>query len=89
MYGASATSYAGLPLPVLLDPLFGTNQCRLYTSFDCSLATVSAPGTPALLQYGFVVPLGASGATIHLQHVCLQPVPGGMSWSNRVTLHVQ
>jgi hypothetical protein len=89
LFGSSAASWQGLPLPLLLDPLFGTSNCNLYVSVDGSFATVANASTPAQLQFGFTVPAGASGASLHLQHACLEAVPGGLSVSNRVTVQIQ
>ncbi len=89
LFGISTTQHLGLPLPLLLDPLLGTNNCRLYTSIDGSFVLIAGATAPAQMQFGFGIPIGASGAILHLQHVCLEAVPGGMSWSNGVTVQVQ
>jgi hypothetical protein len=81
--------YLGANLPALLDPLFGTSNCTLYTSIDGSIALVSGAIAPAQMQFGFGIPAGASGARLNMQHVCLEAVPGGMSWSNAVSVQIQ
>jgi hypothetical protein len=88
MFGASTTVYQGLSLPLLLDPLLGTSNCRLYASIDGSVVSITGPATPAVLQFSFVVPVGTSGARLHLQHTCLEAVPGFLSWSNAITVQV-
>ncbi len=88
MFGTSTAVYQGLTLPLLLDPLLGTSNCRLYTSIDGSLASLTSPSSPAMLQFSFTIPPGASGTTLHLQHTCLEAVPGFLSWSNAVTVQV-
>jgi hypothetical protein len=87
--GGSATSFAGAPLPLLLDPLLGTSNCRLYTSIDLNFAMLSGPTGPATMQLGIAVPGGASGVMVYMQHLCLEAVAGGMSWSDAVTVRIE
>lgn len=89
LFGTSATVHQGLSLPLLVDPWFATNSCRLYTSIDGSIPLAAGPVGPAAMQFTFAVPAGASGALLNLQHVALETVPGGMSWSNGVALQVR
>lgn len=86
--GFSTTTYQGQPLPLLLDPLLGTSNCRLYTSIDVSVIVFTDAVAPALMQYGFPLPAAAAGMRFHLQHACFEPVPGNLSWSNAVTVQI-
>lgn len=88
-FGFSTTNHLGYTLPLLLDPLFGTNQCRLYTSIDAQVFGTSTATGPATLQFHLGLPAFVSGLQFNLQHVCFEPVPGGMSWSDARTVHVQ
>ncbi|MCA8964822.1 MAG: hypothetical protein H6838_02370 [Planctomycetes bacterium] len=87
--GLDTTTYGGAPLPRLLDPLVGTNNCSLFVAIDASLFVVTGPTGPATLQYGFSLPAWTTGVTFHLQHACFEPVAGNSSWSNGVTVNVQ
>lgn len=89
LFGFSRTQHLGNPLPLLLDPLFGTSNCRLVVSIDGTAVAFTGAGTPATLQHGFGLPAVAAGLTVHMQHVCFEPVAGGMSWSNGLTLSVE
>ncbi len=89
VFGADSLVFNGTPLPVLLDPLFGTSGCRLYTAIDGALPMIAGAAGPASLQFGFAVPPTAGGELVHLQHVCLENVPGGMSWSNAVAVRIE
>lgn len=88
-FGLSTTTYQGLQLPLLLDPMFGTSGCRLYASIDASVILVTGPAAPAQLSFAMPLTAGAAGAVFHVQHACLEAVPGGMSWSNALTVRVQ
>lgn len=86
--GFSTTSMGGIPLPLLLDPIFGTVGCNLYVSMDITQGTITSAGTPATL--GFTVPLSsvARGVTVYAQHACFEPVPGGLSLSNAAQIQI-
>jgi hypothetical protein len=86
--GLSTTSHQGLPLPTSLDPILGTSGCTLYTSIDASLVGITSANAPATLTFAFGLTSAAAGAIFHLQHACFEPVAGGLSWSNGVTLHI-
>ncbi len=88
VFGGDSLQYLGVPLPLLLDPVFGTLGCTLYTSIDGSFVMVSGPTGPAQMQFGFTWPASAGPSLVHVQHVCLENVPGGMSWSNGVAIRV-
>ena len=86
--GLSTSVHQGLPLPLSLDPLLGTSGCTLYTSIDFSLIGFTPPNAPATLSFAFGLAPSAAGAVFHMQHACFEPVSGGLSWSNAVTLHI-
>jgi hypothetical protein len=79
LVGASATTALGQALPLLVDPLFGTQNCFLRVSPDASLLSVTDSSGR------FTITLPITAALVHvsffLQHVVLEPVPGGMSFS--------
>ena len=84
--GFSRTSHGGFALPLDLDPLLGTQDCTLQTSVD-SLSTGRT--TLGLAQFFVPLPAGFGGATFYLQHAVFEPaVPGGMSWSGAVRVHI-
>lgn len=84
--GLSRTAHQGLTLPLNLDPLLGTQDCTLQTSID-SIRTGWT--TLGLAQFFVPLPAGLGGATFYLQHAVFEPaVPGGMSWSGAVRVHV-
>lgn len=86
--GTSTTSHLGIPLPYSLDSMLGTSGCTLWTSIDATLFSFTTPNAPATLDFTFPLGPGAAGAVFHIQHACFEPVPGGLSWSNGVTLHI-
>lgn len=87
--GLSNTSWLSAPLPLLLDPLLGTSGCSLHVSGDVTLAGVAGAGAPADLV--FALPLGAAfaGQRFYAQHVGLEPVTGGLSWSNGLAFAIR
>lgn len=88
VYGLSDAMHAGQPLPIAIDPLFGTNGCFLHTSIDVTLAYLTGTGTPATLTSQVVIPRIWTGWRFFAQHVCFENVPGGMSWSNGLLVQV-
>lgn len=86
--GLDNTTHQGLPLPYLLDPVFGTVGCRLHVSIDATASALSAPAAPANLSFPLPLPLVLAGRRLFAQHACFEPVAGGMAWSNGVALHV-
>lgn len=78
--GFSESSFQGSPLPSSVDPIFGTVGCFLRASVDFTLGgvanatgdmfvTINVPPTIAFRQF-------------YVQHAVLEPVPGGISFSN-------
>jgi hypothetical protein len=86
--GLSNTSHLGLPLPFLLDPVLGTVGCHLNVSVDLTAVTVTSATSPATLMFPFLLPPHFSGQRFYAQHVGLEPVPGGLSWSNGLAFRV-
>jgi hypothetical protein len=86
VFGFSNTTYNSQPLPINVDPLLGTTGCALLVSPDATLLGSATPG--GSLGFGLFLPQVAANLTFHLQHAAFDPVPGGMSFSNGVTVHV-
>ena len=80
-------AFGGLIPPLLLDPLYGTNGCALHVDLAGILLVLTEPTVPARLQFSFGVTAAMSGTQLNLQHICLEPVPGGLSTSNVVVVH--
>lgn len=89
LFGLRDSSYAGAPLPLSLDPLLGTSGCFLFTSIDASMLAFTTSAAPATLSQALTLPAYWSGLRLFAQQVCLEPVPGGMSWSNGLLLQLQ
>jgi hypothetical protein len=89
VFGLSTTNHLGQPLPWSPDAMFGTVQCNLYTSIDVHLFGITSAAAPATLQYVIALPPFLAGTRFHLQHVCFEPVAGGMSWSSGRSVQVQ
>jgi hypothetical protein len=89
IFGFSDTVHLGLPLPFSLDSTLGTVGCALLASIDASSIAFTGPAGPATLATPFTLPSFATGLSIYVQHACLAPVPGGMSWSNGLRLQLQ
>lgn len=87
LLGLSRTGWAGLTLPLDLDPLFGTQGCSMWVAMDVVLPGSTNATSPAELAFQFLLPPEVGGAVVHLQHVVLESVPGGLSTSNGVTVH--
>ncbi len=88
VFGLSTSMNGGLPLPLLLDPIFGTSGCTLYTSIDASVIGITSAAGPATLTFSYGLPAAAAGAIFHVQHGCFEPVQGGLSWSNAATVQI-
>lgn len=79
-------AFGGLIPPLWLDPLFGTNGCSLHVDLAGIVTVLTQPTAPARLQFSFGVTAAMSGTQLNLQHICLEPVPGGLSTSNLVVV---
>ncbi|MCA8975770.1 MAG: hypothetical protein KDC98_13695, partial [Planctomycetes bacterium] len=87
IFGLSSTSYSGNPLPYLLDPMLGTNNCFLNVAIDATQVGFTTAASPATLSFSITIPAGGTGgASFFLQHACFEPVAGGTSWSNGVVV---
>ena len=82
--GLSNTFRNGVPLPIALDPLFGTQGCAIYTSLESSRLAMTSVSTPATLDFLVPLPLAVDVFACFAQHLVLEPVPGGLSASNGV-----
>jgi len=87
--GASKTSYLSIPLPYLLDSLIGTRACFINCGLDVTIPGTSGSVAPADLSYSVPTSASISGVVVHVQHICLEPVQGGASTSNGVTIKFQ
>jgi hypothetical protein len=86
--GLSNTTFGSVPLPLLLDPIFGTSSCVLYTSPDVTVVGVTTATAPATLDFQFTFPPVPDVFTFFVQHAVLEAVPGGLSMSNGVVVQV-
>lgn len=83
VFGFSDAVWNGLALPLSVDPVLGTVGCTLYTDPAVSLPHATSATAPATMTTSFAISTGAlTGFSCYLQHVCLEPVPGGLSFSN-------
>lgn len=88
LIGFSNTTFGGLPLPLLLDPIFGTTNCSAYLSADISVAGITSAVAPATLSFQLTPPPLADVFTFFAQHLVLEAVPGGLSLSNAVVVQL-
>ena len=82
LIGFSDTNYLGINLPFSLDGTLGTVGCSLLASAEITLGAVSSATAPATIAFPIVISGPTFGARFFTQHVCLEPVPGGVSVSN-------
>lgn len=80
--GLSNTFYGAIPLPLLLDPLLGTNNCFLNVSAD--FTAVVFTDAAGMLPVSFTPTPPFAGQRVYIQHAVLEGVPGGFSFSNGV-----
>lgn len=89
IFGFSTTSYLGTPLPVLLDPLYGTSGCSLYIDVVVPVFSLTSAVSPAVLSATVGVPPGGwTGTAFFVQHACFETVAGGMSFSNALEVRL-
>jgi hypothetical protein len=86
LVGLSSQQTAGVPLPIDVDPIFGTQGCSLYVSLDVSVLAVTSAQGPATLDTAFPILPGWAGYSLLLQHATLDPVQGGLSLSDAVAV---
>ncbi|MBL9080061.1 MAG: hypothetical protein JNL08_21390 [Planctomycetes bacterium] len=78
--GFSETTFLGSPLPLSMDPIFGTTGCFLRVSGEITLGGVcDASGT---MNVTINLPPTIGFQQFYLQHAVLEAVPGGISFSN-------
>ena len=88
LLGFSTSNWSGIPLPLFLDPLFGTIHCNLYVSADIIQTAVTSAAAPATLGFQTNLSMVARGLTVYAQHACLEPVAGGLSLSNAARIQI-
>ena len=83
--GVSNQKFGGTPLPLDMDPLLRTSGCSLLVSPD-----IIVNGTTSLGTMSFTLPIvnGNNGLVFHFQHAALHQAPGGLAFSNGVTLRI-
>ena len=86
--GLSDTTWQAIPLPLDVDPIFGTSGCKLLVSGDATFLGFSDANTPANVSFSVLLQPIISGFRFYAQHVCLEPVAGGYSWSNGLSFFV-
>lgn len=87
--GVSDTTWQTAALPLWLDPLLGTSGCSLHVSGDVTWAGIAGATTPASLAFAIPLPPTFAGARFFAQHVGLEAVPGGLSWSNGLAFAIR
>lgn len=81
-FGFSDSQAGALHLPFNVDPLLGTNGCRVLQSCDITLfGTADFLGR---LTVSMPFPPQVHGAFLFFQHATIEPVQGGWSFSNGV-----
>lgn len=85
LIGLSKTVTGGVPLPISLDPVLGTSGCSLFVSPDLTIVELS--NALGRFDMPFALP-PVPGGVLHLQLATLESVPGGMSFSNGVSVQM-
>ena len=83
-FGLSDRASGALPLPLSIDPVFGTQGCTLYASLDVLVAGLTSPTFPATLDVQVPILPDWPGNALFAQHAVLENVPGGVSLSDAV-----
>ena len=78
--GFSDIAFQGQPLPVSVDPIFGTSGCFLRVSADFTLGGVANPTGDLFVTMS--LPPTIAFRQFYVQHAVLEPVQGGISFSN-------
>ena len=87
--GFSRELYRGRMLPIDLDPILGTAGCSLLVSLDLTVLGFAQAPPPSTLSFQLGLPAVTAGMDLHFQHAAFEPrVPGGLSWSDGVTVNV-
>ena len=83
IFGIDDSIWQGVPLPLSVDPVFGTSGCTLYTDPAVTVLAQASASAPATMSTPFAIPQGLlTGFEFFVQHACLEPVQGGWSFSN-------
>jgi len=86
MLGFSNTVSQGLTLPLNLDPLLGTAGCSLLVSPDFSFQL--AANNVGVMAFQFQLTGATNGMIFHMQHAAFHQAPGGLAFTNGVTVRV-
>lgn len=84
--GISSQQTAGVPLPLNIDPIFGTQGCNLYVSLDVTEVAFTTATGPATLDASLPIMPGWSGYSLLVQHATLDSIAGGLSLSDAVAV---
>jgi hypothetical protein len=82
IFGLSITNSGFGALPLQMDPFLGTSGCTLYVSMHANALGLTTTGPNAMLDVQFSFPLVNDLFVFYVQHVVLEPVAGGLSFSN-------
>ncbi|MFK7741827.1 MAG: hypothetical protein AB8H80_16035 [Planctomycetota bacterium] len=80
--GLTGADWAGVPLPLPLDSVFGTSGCTLYVRPDVTFVATTSASSPATLDYSLPVDPAWNGYAFLFQHATLENVQGGLSLSD-------
>jgi hypothetical protein len=83
--GLSTSVHLGTPLPLQLDPLLGTVNCNLLVSPDLTLAVLGNGAGVVATSFAMVPVLGAE---LHFQLATLEAVPGGLAFTDGLTIQL-
>ncbi|MCK5944608.1 MAG: hypothetical protein KAI24_21650 [Planctomycetes bacterium] len=86
LFGISSSQTNGVPLPLNVDPIFGTQGCSLYVSLDVSLLATTTGSSPATMDLTVPILPSWPGNSLLVQHATLENVPGGLSLSDAVAV---
>lgn len=84
--GASRRSHQGTPLPFLVDPILGTQNCNVWVSLDITL--VSTVNLLGLANQNLALPNNFDGGIFHAQYAVFENVPGGVSFTDALRVQV-
>lgn len=87
--GLSRAAWLGTPLPLALDPVFGTSGCFLHVSADVTLAGLASASSPASLTFPVALTAAFAGQRFYAQVAALEAVPGGLSFSNGLAFAIR
>jgi hypothetical protein len=65
-----------------------TLACNPPVSYDVGAAWCAVAGSPATLSLALSIPAAFAGQQFFVQHLCLEPVAGGLSFSNGLAVRI-